>query len=52
MIAEGPLEGTVRNMLKVVYDKKCGAIVMLSKLMENGMVSQCINKQDLLFIVA
>ena len=40
IIAEGPMESTARNMWKVVYDRKCGAIVMLSDLMENGMVSK------------
>ena len=40
IIAEGPMESTARNMWKVVYDMKCGAIVMLSDLMENGMVSK------------
>ena len=39
IIAEGPMESTVRNMWKVVYDRKCGAVVMLSKLVEDGMVS-------------
>ena len=28
------MESTVRNMWKVVYDRKCGAVVMLSKLVE------------------
>ena len=32
------MASTTRNMWKVVCDKKCGAIVMLSDLMENGMV--------------
>ena len=39
IIAEGPMESTARNMWKVVYDRKCGAIVMLSDLVENGMVN-------------
>jgi hypothetical protein len=38
IIAEGPMASTTRNMWKVVYDIKCGAIVMLSVLTENGMV--------------
>ena len=29
---------TVRNMWKVIHDRKCGAIVMLSDLVENGIV--------------
>jgi hypothetical protein len=32
------MASTTRNMWKVVYDRKCGAIVMLSDLIENGMV--------------
>ena len=38
IIAEGPMESTARNMWKLVYSKKCGAIVMLSDLMEDGVV--------------
>ena len=38
IIAEGPMASTTRNMWKVVYDRKCGAIVMLSDLVESGMV--------------
>ncbi len=39
IIAEGPMATTVRNMIKILYDRKCGAIVMLSKLIEDGLVS-------------
>ena len=38
IIAEGPMASTARNMWKVIHDRKCGAIVMLSDLVENGMV--------------
>ena len=38
IIAEGPMVSTARNMWKVIYDRECGAIVMLSDLVENGMV--------------
>ena len=38
IIAEGPMESTTRNMWKVVYDRKCGAVVMLSDIVENGKV--------------
>ena len=38
IIDEGPMESTTRNIWKVVYDKKCGAVIMLSDLMENGNV--------------
>ena len=38
IIAEGPMLSTVRNMLKILYDRKVGAVVMLSGFMENGQV--------------
>ena len=38
IIAEGPMASTARNMWKLVYDRKCGVMVMLSDLMENGKV--------------
>ena len=38
IIAEGPMSSTVRNMWKVICDRKCGAVIMLSDLIENGMV--------------
>ena len=34
------MESTTRNMWKLIYDRKCGAVVMLSNLVENGMVRQ------------
>ena len=41
IIAEGPMSSTVRNMWKVICDRKCGAVIMLSDLIENGMVRTC-----------
>ena len=38
IIAEGPMESTARNMWKMIYDRKCGAVIMLSDLTENGTV--------------
>ena len=32
------MASTARNMLKILYDRKCGAVVMLSDLNENGRV--------------
>ena len=32
------MASTTRNMWKVVYDRKCGVVVMLSDLLEDGMV--------------
>ena len=43
MIGEGPMPSTTRNMLKILYDRKCGAVVMLSDLVENGMVQNLKN---------
>ena len=39
IIAEGPMESTTRNMWKLIYDRKCGVVVMLSDLLEDEMVS-------------
>ena len=38
IIAEGPMESTTRNMWKLIHDRKCRAVVMLSDLIEDGMV--------------
>ena len=35
IIAQNPLQSTVRNLWKVIVDKKCGMVVMLSHLKEN-----------------
>jgi protein tyrosine phosphatase len=35
IIAQGPMEGTCRDFWKMVYDRKCGVIIMLSQLVEN-----------------
>ena len=32
------MASTARNMLKILYDRKCGAVVMVSDLRENGKV--------------
>ena len=39
IIAQGPMDTTTRDFWKMVYDRKCGAIVMLSRLNE---VSCCV----------
>ena len=49
IIAEGPMESTTRNMWKVVYDRKCGAVVMLSDIMENGKV--CLGVYNVTFLL-
>ncbi len=38
IIAQNPLDSTVRNFWKVIYDRKCAAVVMLTPLSENGQV--------------
>ncbi len=38
IIAQNPLESTIRNFWKLVTDQKCGAVVMLSQLVETGEV--------------
>ena len=38
IIAQGPMQSTVRDFWKMVYDRKCGVIVMLSDLVEEGKV--------------
>ena len=38
------MQSTARDFWKVIYDKKCGVIVMLCNLMEDGKVtSVCVN---------
>jgi protein tyrosine phosphatase len=36
IIAQGPMQSTVRDFWKIVHDRKCGVIVMLSDLVEEG----------------
>ncbi|XP_064386419.1 uncharacterized protein LOC135334961 isoform X2 [Halichondria panicea] len=36
IIAQNPLNSTVRNFWKMIYDRKCAAVVMLTPLSENG----------------
>ena len=38
IIAQNPLKSTVRSFWKVIVDRKCAAIVMLSNVEENGIV--------------
>ena len=38
------MASTAGNMLKVIHDRKCGVIIMLSDLVENGMVYTCREK--------
>ena len=39
IIAQSPMQSTVRDFWKVIYDKKCGVIVMLCDLREDGKVT-------------
>ena len=36
IIAEGPMQNTVRNFWKMIYDRKCAVVVMVSGLVEGG----------------
>ena len=38
IIAQSPMESTARDFWKMVYDRKCGVIVMLCDLVEGGKV--------------
>ena len=38
------MASTVRNMLKTLHDRKCGAVVMLSDVIENGKVRHIYHK--------
>ena len=41
IIAQAPLEETCRDFWKMVYERECGVIVMLSGLVEEGQVGGC-----------
>ena len=36
IVAEGPMQNTVRNFWKMIYDRKCAVVVMVSGLVEGG----------------
>ena len=38
IIAQGPMESTCRDFWKMVCDRTCGVVVMLSRLNEEGKV--------------
>ena len=40
IIAQAPIKSTCRDFWKMVYEKECGVIVMLSDLVENGEVGE------------
>ena len=40
IIAQSPMESTARDFWKMIYDRKCGVIVMLCDLVEDGEVKQ------------
>ena len=42
VIAQSPMQSTLREFWKIVYDRRCGIIVMLNKPIESGKVLLCI----------
>ena len=44
IITQGPMDTTTRDFWKMVYDRKCSAIVMLSKLSEVSYCVACIHR--------
>ena len=38
IIAQAPIKFTCRDFWKMIYERECGVVVMLSDLVENGMV--------------
>ena len=36
IIAQGPMQNTIRNFWKMIYDRKCAVVVMVSGLVEGG----------------
>ena len=38
IITQGPMQSTARDFWKMVHDRKCGVIVMLSDVVEGGQV--------------
>ena len=38
IIAQSPMQSTVRDFWKMIHDRKCGVIIMLFDLVETGQV--------------
>ena len=38
IIAQSPMQSTIRDFWKMIHDRKCGVIIMLCDLVENGQV--------------
>jgi protein tyrosine phosphatase len=36
IVAEGPMQSTVRNFWKMIYERNCAVVVMTSSLIEGG----------------
>ena len=39
IIAQAPMKFTCRDFWKMIYERECGVVVMLSDLVENGRVA-------------
>ena len=40
IIAQGPMQSTARDFWKMIHDRKCGVVVMLSDMVEAGKVGR------------
>jgi len=46
IIAQAPMKFTCRDFWKMIYERECGVVVMLSDLVENGRVGHNLNYVD------
>ena len=46
IIAQAPMQFTCRDFWKMVYERECGVVVMLSDLVENGRVGHNLTDVD------
>ena len=43
IVAQSPIQNTVRDFWKVIHDRQCASIVMLCEIMEDGRVSYSVH---------
>ena len=46
IIAQAPMQFTCRDFWKMIYERECGVVVMLSDLVENGRVGHNLTNVD------